>query len=247
MDDVPGLVAEFIPRFVRTIERRAPGSLLAAYLHGSAAMGGWNPARSDVDLLVVVRRDLTPDERGNIGAALSAMTVPGTGMEMSIVTAPVALDPMPPRFVLHVTTGDDTKVIDGRSHPGDPDLVLHFAVCRARGIAVAGPPATQVLPEVPRADLLRSLAAELRWASEKASAHYAVLNACRAAAYAETAQLLSKVEGARWAIASAFEVSAASEALAVQEGREAPGEQVSSGPAISAALAALERALEREG
>ena len=32
------------------------GALTAAYLHGSAALGGWNAERSDVDVLFVVGR-----------------------------------------------------------------------------------------------------------------------------------------------------------------------------------------------
>ena len=36
------------------------GNLAGVYLHGSAAMGCWNPAKSDLDLIVVVQD--SPDD-----------------------------------------------------------------------------------------------------------------------------------------------------------------------------------------
>lgn len=46
--------------------------------------------------------------------------------------------------------------------------------------------------------LLLYLRSELRWGLDHADERYAVLNACRACAYAATGRLLSKVDGARW-------------------------------------------------
>ena len=61
------------------------GALTAAYLHGSAALGGWNPARSDVDILFVAAgafhvskpSDLIPELQGRfpIRVELQSLTM----------------------------------------------------------------------------------------------------------------------------------------------------------------------------
>ena len=61
------------------------------------------------------------------------------------------------------------KVVDGHGHPGDPDLVLHFAICRALGFTV--------FAHVPHRLVMARLADELTWAVEHAPPAYAVLNA----------------------------------------------------------------------
>jgi streptomycin 3"-adenylyltransferase len=92
-------------------------------------------------------------------------------------------------------------VVDGHTRGGDPDLVLHFAVCRVAGRALAAaPPPAEVFGPVPAGLVLAQLAAELRWAVRHAPGEYAVLNACRAWRFAADGTLVSKVDGGRWAV-----------------------------------------------
>ena len=125
------------------------GRLVGVYAHGSLLLGGYLPTRSDIDVLVVVEDPLSPDEQADLAARLSedALPCPAVGLELSVVLRSVAAAPTArPAFELHVTTApQDRKVVDGHGHPGDLDLVLHFAVCHAprlrtlrRGTAVAG-------------------------------------------------------------------------------------------------------------
>lgn len=157
------------------------GLLQAAYLHGSAALGGWMPGRSDVDMLFV--------------------TADGIG---SVVTVAQARQPAPPwPFVLHVAAGPgkpDRTVQPGSQSPGDPDLLMHYAVCRAAGRPVCGPPAAELIGAVPRRVILDYLAGELCWGIEHALEAYAVLNACRALIYLTDRQIVSKVAGGEAAL-----------------------------------------------
>ena len=86
---------------------------------------------------------------------------------------------------------EDRKVVDGHGHPGDLDLVLHFAVCRRLD--------PDVFAEVPRPLVLNQVADELAWAAEHNPTEYAVLNACRAWRYTVDGSLVSKVDGGHWA------------------------------------------------
>ena len=61
-------------------EGRGTGALVAAYLHGSAALGGWVAQRSDVDILFVAADDITDQARTAVGDLLLAAgaVVPGS-------------------------------------------------------------------------------------------------------------------------------------------------------------------------
>lgn len=179
--------------------------LIGAYLHGSAVLGGFDARRSDVDVLAVSRAAMTAAQQAAAASALSEERLPGParGLELSVVTLAAAQHPVArPAFELHLTTGpQDGKVIDGHGHGGDPDLVLHFAVCRAAGRLLGpGRPADQVLAPVPAGLVRAQLAAELSWAAEQSPGEYAVLNACRAWRFAADGVLVSKVDGGEWAL-----------------------------------------------
>jgi hypothetical protein len=176
--------------------------LVGLYVHGSATLGDYHQARSDIDLLGVCRAPLDAATRGVIAARLSAATLPcpaAGGLEFSLITWLAARDPGPaPAYELH---GWDEA---GRLHPdpgqGDPDLPLHFAVARACGVAVLGPPPSEVFRAVPRGELLPRLSAELDWADANASPSYRVLAACRAWRLLDDDQICSKRAAAEWAL-----------------------------------------------
>ncbi|SNC62203.1 streptomycin 3-adenylyltransferase [Kytococcus aerolatus] len=168
-------------------------TLVGAYVQGSAVLGGFTGA-SDLDVLVIVA-DSTGLE--DFGTALSRMTSLDRPVELSVVTAAAAATPASPwPYLLHVNTDTEDVVHDDGS--GDPDLLAHYAVTRAHGHTLVGPEPDRVIGETPHHDLVDYLAGELSWALDHADQRYAVLNACRAVAFAESGELLSKVEGARW-------------------------------------------------
>jgi Domain of unknown function (DUF4111)/Nucleotidyltransferase domain len=217
-----GALDAYLAAVAAGLARALGPALVGVYLHGSAALGGWEPTSCDVDLLVVAGRPLDRGEKQVVGARLQhpSLRCPGTGLELSVVTAAVAADPprLPP-WELHVVTGREGKVADGAGHPGDPDLVFHFAVCRRAGIAVAGPPAGEVFAEPPRAWLLERAEEELRWAvGHGASFAYRVLTACRAWRLLDEDVLDSKVGAGTWARPRLSDPGVVDAALAAQRG-----------------------------
>ena len=204
MASQPGPVLAGYPAAVAGALARVLGPVLVGvYLHGSAALGGWSAELSDVDLLGVVATSLDRRAKRVVSARLNhpSLVCPAeAGLELSLVTAAVAADPpRRPPFELHVTTGPSPQTHLGGPAAADPDLLLHFAVCRRAGLAVAGPAPVEVFAEPPRAWLLERAAAELRWATRHGDFAYRVLTACRAWRYLEDDLLGSKVDGGRWA------------------------------------------------
>ena len=220
--------------------------LAAAVLHGSAALGGWQPGRSDVDLLFVVQ-DVTTDmdvRRMVVSLVTLAQDCPGSAIETSIVTEAQAAMPGPPwPYLWHVVAGPgaETKI-----HPApgdvahDPDLLMHFAVCRAAGVSVYGAAPQAIFGPIARPAILAYLAGELQWGLENAPEAYAVLNACRAQVYLTDDLIVSKIAGGETVLARGTGPAAViGRALDQQRGRLA-----SQPPGADAARFALATAAE---
>ena len=191
---VAALAAEFATLF--------EDELVGVYLHGSAVLGGYNPSKSDIDILVVVTNATLVDFTATANRIKKIQPCPATGLELSIVTQQAAAHPTAkPKFLLHITTAPhDSKAIDGTNHEGDPDLVLHFAVCNTHGRLVGDGRAAREVFGLDNILVKAQLLEELSWGTENAEGEYAVLNACRAWRYFEDGSLVSKVEGGRWAL-----------------------------------------------
>jgi hypothetical protein len=184
----------------------AGGSLQAAYLHGSAVLGGWQEA-SDVDMLFVAADTVVGSTLARMATVLAARSdqaggCPGRGLECSVVTATAAAAPRAPwPYLLHVVAEPGGCRIQTGAHSlGDPDLLMHYAVCRAAGRALTGPPPRGVIGPVPRQAILSYLADELDWGLRHASEPYAVLNACRALVFLTDDAIVSKIAGGEKAL-----------------------------------------------
>lgn len=199
-------------------------NLVAAYVHGSAVLGGFMPAVSDLDVLVVCREALRDAEVLRLRDALAGVVgrLPAKGLELSVLTAAEAGGAVGsrPRFQLHVAIGanGEERVVDGRTTDGDRDVVLHVAVCRERGWTLEGPAASSTLARVPADVALRSARDEIDWASAAATPEYLVLTAARALVLSATGHLVSKVEAAEWVLGTDGGPAVVRAALARQRG-----------------------------
>ena len=50
------------------------------------------------------------------------------------------------------------RLVDGTEVGGDPDLIMHYVVCREAGMSLYGPPARELIGPVDRGVVLRYLA-----------------------------------------------------------------------------------------
>jgi predicted nucleotidyltransferase len=64
--DCPEPVRELINNIVEKYREILGDNLAGFYLHGSLAMGCFNPLRSDIDFLVVIKEPLTADCKNRI-------------------------------------------------------------------------------------------------------------------------------------------------------------------------------------
>jgi streptomycin 3"-adenylyltransferase len=225
---LPSEVENYLEQLTDRVHDVIRNDVVGIYLHGSAAFGGYNPARSDLDVLVVSRGPLTNEQRARLCSQLggSTLPVPAVTLELSVVTHQACLHPVAaPAYELHINTRDG-RCADGRGR-SDPDLLLHFAVVRQGGrLLGSGMPIDRCLAPVPRALVMEGMAKELRDGMDdpRTSLEYIVLNACRNLAYLRTGRIHSKVAGGRWVLENQPELDPGVVVLALarQEGQEDP-------------------------
>jgi hypothetical protein len=209
LDDFPPDAADLLSRIVDTLRTELGGYLVGIYLHGSLAMGCFNPQVSDIDFLAVVRGSLDQETKQRVVALLVKLNegAPGKGLEVSIVTAGQArYVTYPPLFELHFSSTWFRRYRDGRASldaaAGDPDLAAHFMITRARGIVLCGEPIDQVFGDVPEEYYAASILEDAREVLADMTTHpvYNVLNLCRVLAFLGQHKITSKREGGEWAL-----------------------------------------------
>ncbi|MGF7035190.1 streptomycin 3'-adenylyltransferase [Paenibacillus mucilaginosus] len=192
------------------LENELKEQLTGIYLHGSLAMGGFHPEHSDIDVLVVVKRKLTQEEKKRIARGLLAFEerLPGGGgVELSVITASSMEHwKHPASFEFHYSAAhrdryraDENYICGGGT---DPDLAAHLTVTYHRGIALYGPPVRSVVPEIPREHYMDSIFSDIENATEQIAAKpvYYTLNLCRVLYYLREGIVSSKVEGGAWGL-----------------------------------------------
>jgi predicted nucleotidyltransferase len=201
-----------IQAFIDATQSQLGELLVGIYLHGSLAMGCFNPQRSDIDLLVVTTQRLMPTQKRAIAQMLLSLSNQPHPFELSIL-AWDDLHPWrhPTPYDFHYSEDWRTKLTNDLANgawqswqhtdSGDPDLAGHVMITRKRGICLFGMPIAAVFPEVPEADYTASICADIAWAwaCAKENPVYFVLNLCRTLAWLRENHVFSKEEGAIWA------------------------------------------------
>ncbi|EKP95362.1 putative nucleotidyltransferase [Thermaerobacter subterraneus DSM 13965] len=209
--DCPPAVRDTVSAFV-DISRLVLGpDFVGVYLHGSLALGGFNPCRSDVDLLVVSQRDSGPAFRRALASWLLEWSGNPYPFEVHVLQL-ADLHPWrhPAPFTFHYSEAWRERVrdvvargLDPRDVMPlvDPDLAAHVTVVRARGIALCGEPIERVFPAVPPADYRAAILSDVAdpLAAVTADPVYTVLNLCRITRYLLDGSVTGKAEAGEWA------------------------------------------------
>lgn len=182
-------------------------NFVGMYVHGSLAMDGFNPCKSDIDFIIVCEREPEGEVKRNIvDATIAYMAIaPAKGLEMHLMLREdCKSSSYPPRFVLHWSPAHvmnylkDPVDYTGWMKGEDPDLAAHLNVVYQRGICWNGAPVRDIFAPVPREAYLKSILNDAEWSDDDAMYH--VLNRCRTLGYLRTGSVMSKHEGAVWAL-----------------------------------------------
>ena len=177
MTDVEAYAAEVVD----AVDAVVP--VAGAYVLGSALLGGFDPARSDLDMVVVVERSLDADERARVWRALDELPPPLRKLELVVYPAGAR----PPGYDLNYPDGD-----------GEPGFwfVLDAAIGQERSHPLRGRPWRELLEPVTEAETRRAAEEMARWADERDD-ELARPHGVRARHYLEHGDWMTKQEALR--------------------------------------------------
>lgn len=221
----------YVDELARRLRDHAGEGLVAAWLIGSSALGDFDPVRSDIDIQAVTAHRLDRPQLERLAAALTGVPCPVRGLEFVLY----ARDDVP-AFQLNLNTGPRMEHREQYDPAAEPAFwfTLDVAAAREQARPIAGPHPREVLPELPREQILAAHRESLAWYTAHDTAQ-AVVTACRAWAWAAEGRWLSKGDAAAWAVSRLDDPAPVVAALAKRADPEATG------PAPDAAAALLDR------
>lgn len=185
--------------------------LTGVYLHGSIAMGCFNPRKSDIDIWVVVEDAITDLQKKMFMDGIIALNDNSQvkGIEISIVRSEYCKNFVyPTPFDLHFSNmhlslykSNPTEYIK-KMIGTDRDLAAHFVITKKRGIVLYGKEINDVFGEIPSEVYLDSIKSDIINSQDEVIDNpiYIILNLCRVLAYMQDGLVLSKKEGGEWGI-----------------------------------------------
>lgn len=206
--DCPHSVRTQVNTFIDALQVILRQNLSGIYLHGSLAMGCFNPDRGDIDLLVVTSQGMNIKTKRRVAQLLLHASMAPNPIEISFLVEQ-QLHPFqhPLPFDLHYGESHREQyrqaLINGEwmrwndETRRDIDLAAHLTVTLARGICLFGKPIKETFPAVPAQYYTASIVDDFQWGRNRMAGNpvYFILNACRVYAYLLDGSIFSKDEG----------------------------------------------------
>lgn len=200
-----------LDKFVTESQETLGHNLTGIYLHGSAVMGCFQPEKSDLDLLLVVKEEVSDEAKRQFMELVVELNkqAPAKGLEISIVKEEVC-NPFvyPTPFELHFSVahlnwyqGNPQDYVE-KMKGTDKDLAAHFTIIFHRGKTLYGKEISEVFAPVPKEAYLDSIWCDIENAAEEIVENpmYLTLNLCRVLAFVKAGLITSKQEGGEWGL-----------------------------------------------
>jgi hypothetical protein len=173
---------------------RAHVDLRAAFLLGSGALGGYDPGRSDLDVIAVCARPLSLDDRRRLVEAVSHGALPCPARKLELVV--YAEGDQPPDFQLNLNTGRDEQHVSFDPAEESPHwFVIDASIAEQHAVPLFGPPWQTLFTPVSADGVHAAVKEGLRWAeAHEPNSPNTRLNARRARRYLTDGVWVSKVE-----------------------------------------------------
>jgi hypothetical protein len=247
-DRIGAAPAAFVDEVARRVQHVAGSRLAGVWLVGSASLGDFAEDRSDLDVQAVSTVRLPEAERRRLAASLEhdVLRCPARGLEFVLYAREDLGAPGGPAYGLNLNTGARMEHRLSLDHGEERRFwfVIDVSIARQHAVALAGPPAAEVLPAQPEALVVDALREAMAWYDATGgSTVQTALSACRTWAWATDRRWRSKADSARWARERVDDPGPVERALAAHDGRARAAAVTAADAAtiIAAARAALDR------
>ncbi len=213
-ENCPADVREQIEEVQQFLVRTLSGSLIGIYVHGSLCLGCFQPAHSDLDLLVVTKERFNPAQRFALMNGFLALHRKPIPLELSILCIDELRPwqhPTPYQFHFSEYWRERYEQIAAANHIGfwdfpetctDGDLACHVTLTRQSGIRLCGPDIRDIFPDVPEEDFWDSIAWGVEYYNKLGEDQLmtAVLSLLRIWSYDAERIIYSKAGAGEWAL-----------------------------------------------
>jgi hypothetical protein len=230
---VPDEVSSYLSAVTARVRDVFDDHVVGVYTTGSLALGDYRQGRSDIDLMAVVDGSPDLDLRRQLVRQLDhqELACPAAGLEfvlypLTTVSRPTAAAD----YLINLNTGPALPPVTSFD-PGDGPAFwypIDRAITHQSGESLYGPPAAQLFAALPFEDLLGVVIASVKAHSEPQEGDLldnAVLNGCRALAFARDQRWYAKVDAAERILPSAGEFAplVAAAIMSFNAGRQQSG------------------------
>ena len=203
--DTPATTRAQIENLLETLQGIISANLHGFYLHGSLAMGCFNPNCSDLDVIAVTAEGMAVETKRAIAAILLQQSGAPHSIEISFLRRrDLAPWRYPTPFDFHYSETWRAHFEDdlasgawrrwNEQQREDSDLAAHITILQQQGVTLFGPPIARTFPPVPGEDYLTSILADYAAARDAIVRRpvYGVLNLCRVYRYLRDGSICSK-------------------------------------------------------
>jgi predicted nucleotidyltransferase len=166
-------IKNFISKLQKEIIEIINDNFIGFYIHGSLAMGGFNPNSSDIDVLVVTNKSMTVKTKRKLAQFFLNFSNSPFPVEISFLSKeqlkgwqhPCPFDFHYSEFWRERYEDDllrDTYKFINNDIKTDTDLAAHITITNHRGICLKGEPSDEVFLPVPRSDYISSIVGDFQ-------------------------------------------------------------------------------------
>lgn len=206
-------IENFLNNLISKMHHQIEVPIIGVYLHGSLDMGGFNPERSDIDLLVVTEDPIAWETKKKLVPLFLAQSSNPYPVEINFLNlAQLEKWQFPTPYDFHFSEfwreryeQDESAALGiDEKEKTDVDLAAHFMILNHRGICLEGRPIHEVFPAVPETDYLASILDDYEDCLEKIQQEpvYSLLNLLRVYWYIKEKEISSKKEAGEWGMAN---------------------------------------------
>ncbi len=185
---------------------------VGVYFHGSLRLGSFNPNKSDLDFIIVVKNKLSSEVKKKIWDKMleNEELFPKKGFEFSVVLEKNCKEIKHPiEYELHGSKAwinrykKDKSLVINDNYKVDSDLASHFNVINVPNDCMDfGKPSREVFAKIPKAIVIDSNYGDTLECVDEITNNpiYCILNLCRFYALVKDNLTLSKYYGGKWAL-----------------------------------------------
>ncbi|MUK90658.1 DUF4111 domain-containing protein [Ornithinibacillus sp. L9] len=183
---------------------------MGLYIHGSLAMGGFNPKSSDIDLIVVTATSLSTVKKEKLANLFITYSGKPFPIEISFLTRDQLKNwEHPSQYDFHYSEYWRERYKDDLSNgknqylneedKSDGDLAAHITIIRNRGICIEGMPIEETFPIVPHSHYISSIMGDFEECIQNIEKEpiYCILNMLRVYLFLKEGLISSKLEAGK--------------------------------------------------